>query len=217
MPGLQIRRHRSQVSDVSIFGANRAAPPMRVSATEEPESPQEGTGGAGLVLSHRVPHLLRSLGTHTVHGGCEHTMLQQHVGHGQRQWLMLPVQFGRFPRWLPASCPRRVMAFPPRHDARDAGATIAHPRQRAARPPAARMSVGEPSPGSHSSCTVLPGRTVGRAHRPNARSVQVHSAATRVAPHITMPSPPHIPLACRAHQSECGRTPLARGRHQGGT
>ena len=25
---------------------------------------------------------------------------------------MLPVQFGRFPRWLPASCPRRVMAFP---------------------------------------------------------------------------------------------------------
>ena len=34
---------------------------------------------------------------------------------------------------------------------------------------------------------------------------------------IAVPSPPHIPLACRAHQSECGRTPLARGHHQGGT
>ena len=55
--------------------------------------------------------------------------------------------------------------------------------------------------------------TVGRAHRPTSRSVQVHSAATRGSPHIAVPSPPHIPLACRAHQSECGRTPPARGRH----
>ena len=31
--------------------------------------------------------------------------------------------------------------------------------------------------------------------------------------HIAVPSPPHIPLACRAHPSECGRTPPARGRH----
>ncbi len=31
--------------------------------------------------------------------------------------------------------------------------------------------------------------------------------------HIAVPSPSHIPLACRAHQSECGRTPPARGRH----
>ena len=59
----------------------------------------------------------------------------------------------------------------------------------------------------------LPGRTVGRAHRPTSRSVQVHSAATRGSPHIAVPSPPHISLPCAAHQSECGRTPPARGRH----
>ena len=29
---------------------------------------------------------------------------------------------------------------------------------------------------------------------------------------IAVPSPSHIPLACRAHQSECGRTPPTRGR-----
>ena len=34
--------------------------------------------------------------------------------------------------------------------------------------------------------------------------------------HIAVPSPPHIPLACRAHQSECGRTAAARGRRKGG-
>ena len=37
--------------------------------------------------------------------------------------------------------------------------------------------VEEPSPWSRSSCTFLPGRTVGREHRPNSRSVHVHSAA----------------------------------------
>ena len=62
-----------------------------------------------------------------------------------------------------------------------------------------------------------PVRTVGREHRPNSRSVQVHSVATRGSPHIAVPSPPHISLPCAAHQSECGRTPLARGHHQGGT
>ena len=31
--------------------------------------------------------------------------------------------------------------------------------------------------------------------------------------HIAVPSPSHIPLACLAHQSECGRTPPTRGRH----
>ena len=76
-----------------------------------------------------------------------------------------------------------------------------------------RGRVSEPSPWSRSSFTVLPGRTVGREHRPNSRSVHVHSAATRGSPHIAVPSPSHIPLACRAHQSECGRTPTARGRH----
>ena len=79
-----------------------------------------------------------------------------------------------------------------------------------------RGRVSEPSPWSWSSCTVLPGRTVGRAHQPNSRSVHLHSAATRGSPHITVPSPSHIPLACRAHQSECGRTPPARGRRKGG-
>ena len=44
-----------------------------------------------------------------------------------------------------------------------------------------RGRVSEPSPWSRSSCTVLPDRTVGRAHRPNSRSVQVHSAA--ILPH----------------------------------
>ena len=197
------------------FSAQIGQSPRRVSATEEPESPQEGTGGAEPALSRRVPHLSWSLSAPTPFTVVVSTRcFSSIVGHGLRQWLMLPVQFGRFPRWLPASCPRRVMAFPPRHDARDAGATIAHLRQRAARPPAARTSVGEPSPWSRLSCTVLPGRTVGRAHRPNARSVHVHSAATRGAPHITMPSPSHIPLACRAPQSECGRTPPARGHHK---
>ena len=62
-----------------------------------------------------------------------------------------------------------------------------------------------------------PVRTVGREHRPNSRSVHVHSVATRGSPHIAVPSPPHISLPCAAHQSECGRTPLARGHHQGGT
>ena len=76
-----------------------------------------------------------------------------------------------------------------------------------------RGRVEEPSPGSRLSFTFLPGRTVGREHRPNSRSVQVHSAATRGSPHIAVPSLPHIPLPYAAHQSECGRTPPARGRH----
>ena len=33
---------------------------------------------------------------------------------------------------------------------------------------------------------------------------------------IAVPSPPHIPLACRAPQSECGWTAAARGRRKGG-
>ena len=66
---------------------------------------------------------------------------------------------------------------------------------------------------SRSSFTFLPARTVGREHRPNSRSVHVHSAATRGSPHIAVPSLPHIPLPYAAHQSECGRTPPARGRH----
>ena len=70
-----------------------------------------------------------------------------------------------------------------------------------------RGRVEEPSPWSRASLTFLPGRTVGREHRPTSRAVHVHSVATRGSPHIAVPSPPHIPLACRAHQSECGRTP----------
>ena len=35
----------------------------------------------------------------------------------------------------------------------------------------------------------------------------------RVGLDIAVPSPPQIPLACRAHQSEGGRTVAARGRH----
>ena len=42
-----------------------------------------------------------------------------------------------------------------------------------------RGRVSEPSQWSRSSFTFLPGRTVGRDHRPNSRSVHVHSAATR--------------------------------------
>ncbi len=57
---------------------------------------------------------------------------------------------------------------------------------------------------------------VGHERRSNSRSVYVHSAATRGSPHIAVPSPPHIPLACRAHQSECGWTAAARGRRKGG-
>ena len=54
------------------------------------------------------------------------------------------------------------------------------------RRPRGRVEEPSPSPWSRSSFTFLPGRTVGREHRPNSRSVQVHSAATR-APH-TSPS-----------------------------
>ena len=49
------------------------------------------------------------------------------------------------------------------------------------------------------------------------RSVLALMGARGRACALAVPSPPHIPLACRAHQSECGRTPPARGRHQGGT
>ena len=35
----------------------------------------------------------------------------------------------------------------------------------------------------------------------------------RVGLDIAVPSPPHISLPCAAHQSECGRTAAARGRH----
>ena len=38
-------------------------------------------------------------------------------------------------------------------------------------------------------------------------------AGFRAAAERIVPSPSHIPLACRAHQSECGRTPPTRGRH----
>ena len=44
-----------------------------------------------------------------------------------------------------------------------------------------RERVEEPSPWLRSSFTFLPGRTVGREHRPNSRSVHVHSAA--ILPH----------------------------------
>ena len=66
---------------------------------------------------------------------------------------------------------------------------------------------------SRSCRTARWGRTVGREHRPTSRSAYVHSVATRGSPHIAVPSPSHISLPCAAHQSECGRTPPARGRH----
>ena len=59
-----------------------------------------------------------------------------------------------------------------------------------------RGRVEEPSPWSRASLTFLPGRTVGREHRPTSRSVHVHSVATRGSPHIAVPSPPHISLPC---------------------
>ena len=111
--------------------------------------------------------------------------------------------------WVHGPDRRPVEPFRPVLPVADAGLG-----QRAARPPAARVS--EPSPWSRSSFTFLPGRTVGREHRPTSRSVHVHSAATRGSPHIAVPSPPHISLPCAAHQSECGRTPLARGHHKEG-
>ena len=85
------------------FSAQIGQSPRRVSATEEPESPQEGTGGAEPALSRRVPHLSRSLGTHSVHGGCEHTMLQQHcrsrpasVAHAPGAVRSFPAMASRF-------------------------------------------------------------------------------------------------------------------------
>ena len=116
----------------------------------------------------------------------------QLVGPVQRAWVHGPVRGDQY-------CPSRTQV------------SVSEPLGR--RP---RGRVEEPSPWSRSSCTFLPGRTVGREHRPKSRSVHVHSAATRGSPHIAAPSPSHIPLACRAHQSECGRTPPARGHHKEG-
>ena len=93
--------------------------------------------------------------------------------------------------------------------------SVSEPRVR--RP---RGRVSEPSPWSRSSFTFLPAPTVGgstgRTRAPYMCTRYVHSAATRGSPHIAVPSPPHIPLPCAAHQSECGRTPLARGHHKEG-
>ena len=118
----------------------------------------------------------------------------QLVGTVQRTWVHVPVR-------------RPVEQFRPVLPVADAGlgqrALVRRPRGR----------VSEPSPWSRSSFTFLPGRKVGREHRPNSRSVSLHSAATRGSPHIAVPSPSQIPLPCRAHQSECGRTPPTRGRH----
>ena len=56
--------------------------------------------------------------------------------------------------------------------------------------------------------------------RNSSRTIRIFSLApcrpritASATSHIAVPSPSHISLACRAHQSECGRTPLARGGH----
>ena len=54
-----------------------------------------------------------------------------------------------------------------------------------------------------------------RGHQPRV-SVGIGLLVLRRASRFTSARrllPPHISLACRAHQSECGRTPPARGRH----
>ena len=88
--------------------------------------------------------------------------------------------------------------------------------QRAARPPAARAGGGAVA--VVALVVHVPAGPHGGAGAPAEFALRtVHSAATRGSPHIAAPSPSHISLACRAHQSECGRTPSARGCHQGGT
>ena len=49
-------------------------------------------------------------------------------------------------------------------------------------------------------------------HVPSGTTCWRHLRASATGS-IAVPSPPQIPLPCRAHQSECGRTPPARGRH----
>ena len=49
-------------------------------------------------------------------------------------------------------------------------------------------------------------------HVPSGTTCRRHLRASATGS-IAVPSPPQIPLPCRAHQSECGRTPPARGRH----
>ena len=131
------------------------------------------------------------------------------IGVGRSVWLDARGEDGPGPRVGPV---QRAWAGPPTRSGQycqsQTRVSVSEPLVR--RP---RGRVEEPSPWSRSSCTVLPGRTVGREHRPNSRSVQVHSAATRGSPHIAVRAPPHIPLACAAHQSEGGRTPPTRGRH----
>ena len=103
MPGLQIRHQRGQVRDVSIFGANRAVAQASVR-----------DGGAGVpTRGHRrgrarpqppsASSIAVSLGTHSVHGGCEHTMLQQHcrsrpasVAHAPGAVRSFPAMASRF-------------------------------------------------------------------------------------------------------------------------
>ena len=80
-----------------------------------------------------------------------------------------------------------------------------------------RGRVSEPSPWSRSSFTFLSGGTVGREHRPNSRSVHVHSAATRVAPH-TSPSLRlrTFPFPVRPTRANVdGRRPLAAATKEG--
>ena len=196
------------------FSAQIGQSPRRVSATEEPESPHEGTGGAEPALSRRVPHLSRSLGTHSVHGGCEHTMLQQHcrsrpasVAHAPGAVRSFPAMASRFMSPASHGFPASTRRQRRRGDDR---APSAASRSSTGRADECRRAVAVVAVIVHG-----PAGPHGGAGAPAERALRTCALGRHAwRPHITMPSPSHIPLACRAPQSECGRTPPARGHHK---
>ena len=122
----------------------------------------------------------------------------QLVGPVQRAWVHVPVR-------------RPVEPFRPVLPGANAGLG-----QRAARPPAARAGVGAVA--VVAVVVHVPAGPHGGAGAPAEFALRTCALGRHSwLPHIAVPSPPHISLPCAAHQSECGRTPLARGHHQGGT
>ena len=104
MPGLQIRHQRGHVRDVSIFGANRAVAqasvPRRRSRSPHKRAP---AGPSPPSAAECLIYRGSPLGTHSVHGGCEHTMLQQHcrsrpasVAHAPGAVRSFPAMASRF-------------------------------------------------------------------------------------------------------------------------
>ena len=64
-----------------------------------PTMPSLRPAGSSPVSQPPSAASIAALGTHNGHGCGEHTVRQQPVGHGLRQWLMLLAPFGHVARW----------------------------------------------------------------------------------------------------------------------